>query len=112
MLVPKWFRVVDKGDAPHVPPGATVIVVARKLLIVGLILLLIVLIIPTGIGMAMGACPECASAGVPMLGTACAILVATILILGMMVITRLTSYGARPPGRVVVRGLERPPRSS
>jgi hypothetical protein len=86
--------------------------VARKLVIVGLILLLIVLIIPTGIGSAMGACPECPSAGVPMLGTACAILAATILILGMMVFTRLTSYAARPPGRVVIRGLERPPRSS
>jgi len=89
-----------------------VCVVARKLAIVGLVLLLILLIISIGIGMAVGACPECPAAGVPMLGTACAILVATILMLGMMVFTRVTSYGARPPGRVIVLGLERPPRSS
>jgi hypothetical protein len=88
-------------------------VVARKLLVVGLIVLLIVLIIPIGIGMAMGACPECPAAGVPMLAAACVILLATaILVLAMMLLTGLILGDARPPGLVVVRQLERPPRSS
>ena len=61
--------------------GATVSVVARKVLIVGLVLLLILLIIPIGIGMVMGPCPECPAAGAPMLAAICLILLATEILL-------------------------------
>ena len=93
-------------------PGATVCDVARKLAIVGLVLLLILLIIPVGIGMAMGGCPECSATGIPMLGMVCATLAAAILVLALMISTGLVAPLARPPGWVTVGGLERPPRSS
>jgi hypothetical protein len=94
------------------PAGATVSVVARKLLIVGLVLLLILLIIPIGIGTVMGPCPECPAAGAPMLAATCLILLATeILVLAMALLMGITSGVARPPRWVLVRGLERPPRS-
>lgn len=86
--------------------------VARKLAIVGLVLPLLLLIIPLGIGMAMGVCPDCTAAGVPMFASACAMLVATILILAMGMLTGVAPGIARPPALVTVRGLERPPRSS
>jgi hypothetical protein len=95
------------------PPGVTVSAVARKLLIVGIVLLLILLIIPIGLGTAMGTCPECPAAGVPMLAATCLILLAAeILVLAMVQLMGLSVGVARPPGLALVRGLERPPRSS
>ena len=86
---------------------------ARKLLIVGLVFLLILLIIPIGLGSAMGMCPECPAAGVPMLAATCLILLAAeILILAMALLMSLSLGVARPPDWALVRGLERPPRSS
>lgn len=86
---------------------------ARKLLIVGLVLLLILLIIPVGLGSAMGMCPECPAAGFPMTATTCLILLAAeILILAIVVLFGLSVRIVRPPGFALVRGLERPPRSS
>lgn len=84
---------------------------ARKLAIVGLVLLLILLIIPLGIGMAMGGCPECPATGIPMLGMVCAMLAVAILVMALMISTGLVAPNARPPSWVAVRGLERPPRS-
>ncbi len=94
------------------PDAATLDSVARKLLIVGLVLVLILLIIPMAISMAIGGCPECPAAGAPMMLTACAILVATILIFAMAMGSGIVLEPARRPAFVFVRGLERPPRSS
>jgi hypothetical protein len=86
--------------------------VARKLAIIGLVLLFLLLIIPLGIGMAMGVCPDCTAAGGPMFASACAMLAATIMILAMGTLTKVAAGIAQPPRLVTVRGLERPPRSS
>jgi hypothetical protein len=86
--------------------------VIRKLLIIGVVLLLILLIFPMGISLAMGGCPECPTAGIPMLISACAILVATVLIFALAIMSGVISEVARSPGFIVVRRLERPPRSS
>jgi hypothetical protein len=46
-----------------------------------------------------------------MFTSACAILVAAVLVLAMATLTELVPGIARQPGLVTVRGLERPPRS-
>jgi len=119
-----WYRLkesqIREGDNARSrgvlliqPAGATVSVVARKVLIVGLVLLLILLIIPIGIGMVMGPCPECPAGGAPMLAAICLILLATeILVLAMALLTGIMAGVARQPRWVLVRGIERPPRSS
>jgi len=78
---------------------------------VAVVLLLIILIIPVGISLAMGGCPECPTAGVPMLVSTCAILAAAVLIFAMTILSGDISEVARSPGFIVVRRLDRPPRS-
>jgi hypothetical protein len=81
-------------------------------LIIGVVLLLILLIFPMGISLAMGGCPECPTAGVPMLISVCAILVATALIFAFAMLSGDIREVARSPGFVVIRRLDRPPRFS
>ena len=84
--------------------------VTKKLAIVGLVILILLLVIPLGIGAAVGMCPDC-SLGTPGALTMCATLVAVLLVAGSMFSKRLGNLSVGVPAHGVARTLERPPRS-
>ena len=86
--------------------------VTKTLLLVGIILLILLLVIPLGIGLAMGTCPQCTVPGAPMGFALCAALVLMVIIVVQMFVTAFRGDSLGPPGVVLVRQLARPPRSS
>ena len=92
-------------------PGGSVGGVAKKAAIVGLVILILLLIIPLGIGAAMGMCPDCSTPGASGALTMCAVLVAGLLLAGSIFAKRLGYLAVVLPALGVVRTLERPPRS-
>lgn len=92
--------------------GGNVGQVARKLAIVALVILILLLVIPLGIGMAMGACPDCSARGAPHMLTFC-----FALVLGVVLLLSALTVGIDPRSRaapllLLPRLIERPPRSA
>jgi hypothetical protein len=85
--------------------------VAKKLAVLGLVILILLLVIPLGIGMALGMCPDCSGPGSPGALSMCASLVATSLIGVALFARRISYFGVGPPLLDLVWTLERPPRS-
>jgi hypothetical protein len=85
--------------------------VAKKLAVVGLVIIILLLVIPLGIGMAVGMCPDCSAPGSPGALSMCASLVAAILIGVALLARRISYFGVGPPLLDLARTLERPPRS-
>lgn len=97
--------------APRSELGGSVGGVAKKAAIVGLVILILLLIIPLGIGAAMGMCPDCSTTGASGALTMCAVLVAVLLLAGSIFANRLGYLAVGVPALGVARTLERPPRS-
>jgi hypothetical protein len=84
--------------------------VGKKLAVVGLVLLILLLVIPLGIGMAMGACPTCASTAPDALSLCVALLVSLALASSILTV-RITPW-SRPIPILLLSGLlDRPPRA-
>lgn len=83
----------------------------RKLVAVLLILLVLVLALPLGMGMAIGACPDSQMSLCPSAAGACAAIVGLLVLVLIMVLETVRERAALAPSLLVVRSLDRPPRS-
>jgi hypothetical protein len=80
----------------------------RKLAVIGLVLLILLFVIPLGIGMAMGHCPDCTpGAGSPLM--ACVVLLVSASLGVALGVTRIRAAEDRVLGLLLTRRLERPP---
>ena len=84
---------------------------ALVLLVVLLVVLILLLVIPLGIGTAMGVCSGCATPHMPSGLATCVVLAAGLLVAASMFKKRLHLVATGPPALVLVRSLDRPPRS-
>jgi hypothetical protein len=79
--------------------------------IVGLVLLVLLLVIPLGIAMVMGPCPDCPGTGVPASMNVCLAMLA-----GLVLLIALGTTSIRPARfdgltPLYARSIERPPRT-
>jgi uncharacterized membrane protein len=86
--------------------------VTRKLAVVGLILLILLLVIPLGIAMAMGPCPDCQAPGPQVLSVCIAALAAMVTLFLSVFALRIEPRSRSMPLLLIARPLERPPRAA
>ncbi len=84
----------------------------RKAGVVALIVLSLLLVIPIGIAMAIGTCPDCTTPGAPSALAICAALVFAIVLAAAGFSVPLGYPASRSPARAFARDLYRPPRES
>jgi hypothetical protein len=95
-------------EPPEADRRDTVSRMTRKLAVIGLVLLVLLFVIPLGIGMAMGHCPDCTpGAGSPFM--ACVVLLDSASLGLAFGTTRIRAAEDRVLGLLLTRRLERPP---
>jgi hypothetical protein len=85
--------------------------VDKRVLAVLLILLVLLIALPLGMGMAMGACPDSQMSLCPSAAGTCAAIVGLLVLALIMVLGTIRQRAALAPSLLLVRSLDRPPRS-